>query len=328
MATQELPKGMKMFSAKVFGEDFPENVAVYGRDLAADSHMREWVPKLNPSYRFPKEKLTVVLNFLTQQWTGFTNDALHLVGPTGSGKTSLLEQVCARLDSPMVSVTGHERMEVAELISSITAINGSTMTVDGPLTMAMREGAVFVINEIDLMDPGTLTGLNDIIERGFVVIASTNELVRAAPGFAFVATSNTGGAGDEFASYVGTRILNVAFRDRFTTIRVDYMPKEEELAMLAQAMPDVDKTVFPVFVDTANLVRDAYKSGSGLSVPMSTRTLIRWVRHTVTYQGMAQKGVTPIFYALDLAIGNNLTEAERTSLHEMLKQTSGLSPTI
>lgn len=314
-------------SAKVFGHESPDvQIPAMEREKGSESEAR--IPDIDDGYEFDRNHLSVVNAFLNAAWTEGSREGLKIIGPTGSGKTSLFEQVCARLNVPVVSVTAHDRMEVPELISSIVAVEGSTLTVDGPLTQAMRNGWPFVLNEDDLLEPGTSTGLNDIIERGFVVVPSTNEVIKAAPGFAFVTTSNTGGAGDETGLYVSTKVQNLAFRDRFIKLVVDYMPAQKELALLKKKFQDVPDTALKGFIDVANMIRDAFKEGTGMDVTMSTRVLLRWIRLSCQFSGMASRGISPVHYAMDLALANGLSAGVYTSLHQMVEQVIGVPQTL
>jgi len=312
-------------SAQVFGAERPD-VPLTAMVRDGGSEHDAWIPSLDPEYHFQGDALSVTLTFLEMAWKTGPKEGLQYIGPTGSGKTSLIEQVCARLDVPMVSITANNRMEVADLVSSMVAAGGSTITVDGPLTMALRHGYVFVLNEVDLLDPGTTTGLNDILERGFVVVPGTNELVRAVPGFAFVVTSNTAGGGDEFGVYNGTQVQNLAFRDRFVKVIVGYMDDGAEVAMLEKAFPKIGRKMAETFVAVANMIRGAFTSGSGMDVTMSTRVLKRWVRDTTTYAGMAARGRTPVHFSLDLALANGTSPEVQEALHQMVTQAFGVGP--
>ena len=313
-------------SAKVFGAERPD-VQLMAVQIDPQSEHAEWVPKLDPDYHFAGDNLSVTLTYLQHCWTQGATEGLQYIGPTGSGKTSLIEQVCARLDAPMVSITANGRMEVADLISTIVAANGTTITVDGPLTMALRNGYVFVLNEVDLLDPSTTTGLNDILERAFVIVPGTNEIVRAAPGFAFVVTSNTAGAGDELGVHNGTQVQNLAFRDRFLKLYVDYMEDGAEVAMLCKAFPTLDRQAAETYVAVANMVRGAFMAGTGMDVTMSTRMLKRWVRLTTAYASMAARGKTPVHFAVDIALANGTSPEVSKSIHTMITQQFGVDVT-
>lgn len=326
-AVSVTPQGVKVVAmpATIFGDEMPEGVLVTGMDIQPGDERETFIPKVNPEYKFRRDKLREVLNFFLLAWQEGPSVGLHLKGPTGSGKTSLIEQVCARLRVPLVSYTCHERTEVQDLVSSVVVANGSTLTVDGPLTMAMRNGMPFLANELDAPAPGTLIGLNDIIERGMVVIPESGEVVKAAPGFVFIGTSNTGGQGDDMGVHAGTQIGNVAFWDRFVTTQVGYMDAKDEIELIQRAQPTIDKTAAKVFVDTANMIREAFVKGSGMSCPFSTRKVIQWLKLTAVYRGVSKEGISPPHMALDLVLGNNLSEGERVMLHQVFEQVSGIA---
>jgi cobaltochelatase CobS len=148
-------------------------------------------------------------------------DAFLLTGPTGSGKTSLVCQIAARLNWPVQSVTCHGRMELSDLIGQFILRDGNTAWVDGPLAVAMKEGQILILNEIDLMDPSELAGLNDVIEGQPLVIAQNGgDVVRPHPKFRVFATGNSAGAGDATGLYQGILRQNLAFLDRFQVIQV------------------------------------------------------------------------------------------------------------
>lgn len=309
----------------------PDQFIVHGVTLPAIPmevpeaiELADFIPEPKTHYVFSRDNLMVMLNFLRSVWTEGATEGLQLIGPTGSGKTSLPEQVLARLRVPLISVTGHDRLEVDDLIYQTVATGGSTITLDGPLTVAMRSGVPFLLNEIDLLDPGTLTGLNDILERGFVLIKQTNELVKARKGFCFIVTSNTAGGGDETGLYVGTRVQNLAFRDRFQKVVIGYPDPEVEKNILVGAFKIPDQ-VAESFVKVATMIRSAFEAGKGMDVTMSTRTLTRWVNLAVMYQEISKRGKTPVLYAVDLALANGTSPAVMTSIHEMITQVFGVS---
>lgn len=311
-----------------FGAEFPD-VQLVGMEFEAGDEMLAFVPKINENYVFNRDSLADVLNFLQECWTGGTQEAQMLMGPTGSGKTSLIQQVCARLGAPVMEVTGHGRLEIPQLLYSKIAVSGTTMTLDGPLTTAMSKGMPFIFNEIDLVEPDTLTGLNDVIEYQRIVIEDDGRLIEGEPGFAFFATCNTGGGGDETGMYSGTKVLNIAFRDRFRKVMVDYTDSDADLKLLTTLFPNIDAKLAAKFIAVTNLVRSAFKDGStGMEVPMSTRSLIRWVKMTSANSGQQAKGRSPVHYALDRALANGTGAGTYEALHQMVTQEFGVGPTI
>ncbi|OJY94356.1 MAG: hypothetical protein BGP25_05040 [Lysobacterales bacterium 63-13] len=311
-----------------FGAEFP-NVQLIGQQFEAGDPALNFVPKIDQNYTFDRDALADVLNYLQECWNGGTSEAQMLIGPTGSGKTSLIHQVCARLGAPVMDVTGHGRLEIPQLLYSKIAVDGTTMTLDGPLTAALAKGMVFLLNEIDLIEPETLTGLNDVLEYQRVVIEDDGRLVRAERGFAFIATCNTAGGGDDTGMYAGTKVQNIAFRDRFRKSLVDYRDEASELAVLQRLFPSIDQKLAEKFVKVANLVRNAFKDGStGMDVTLSLRTLIRWVKLTSANSGQQAKGRSPVHYALDRALAFGTSPGTYEALHQMVSQEFGVGPTI
>lgn len=91
-------------------------------------------------------------------------DPLYLYGPTGCGKTTLIKQLAARLNYPTFEVTGHGRLEFADLYGHISLQKGSMVYEYGPLPLAMRYGGILLINEADLFSPEVAVGLNGVLD--------------------------------------------------------------------------------------------------------------------------------------------------------------------
>ena len=194
------------------------------------------IPQRQDGYVFRADLLRDVLAFLHASG----GDGLFLTGPTGSGKTSLITQIAARLNWPVQSVTCHGRLELEALIGQFVLINGSTQYVHGPLSVAAREGHLLILNESDLMDPSELAGLNDLIEGQPLVIAENGgEVIRPHPQFRLLATGNSAGAGDGSGLYQGVLRQNLAFMDRFRVMYVDYPTVEVEQAVVQAAVPSL-----------------------------------------------------------------------------------------
>jgi cobaltochelatase CobS len=156
--------------AETFGIQAPPKMTVEG--FADGSHPK--IPAIQ-EYVFRKEPLRDVLAFLNVP----NGDGLYVTGPTGAGKTSLITQVAARLNWPVHAVTCHGRLELNDLLGQFTLVNGSMQFVHGPLAQAVRDGHILILNELDLMDPSELAGLNDIVEgQPLVIPQNGGEVIR------------------------------------------------------------------------------------------------------------------------------------------------------
>jgi cobaltochelatase CobS len=301
--------------AQVFGIPAPARMTVEG--FADDSHPK--IP-IQRDYVFRKESLRDVLAFLGNPH----GDGLYVTGPTGSGKTSLITQVAARLNWPVHAVTCHGRLELNDLIGQFTLINGSMQFVHGPLSQSVRDGHVLILNEIDLMDPSELAGLNDIIEgQPLVIPQNGGEVIRPHPKFRLVATGNSAGAGDPSGLYQGVLRQNLALLDRFRLIEIGYPEPEMEDAVLAKAVPAIPAPIREKMIRVANEVRKLFVGGDEgpgmLSVTMSTRGLLRWASLTVAFKGAPNA----LEYALDRALTLRAEPEQRLAIHRIAADVFG-----
>lgn len=301
--------------AETFGIPAPASMQVEGFCPTQNPY----VPVQKP-YVFRKDHLRDVLAFL-----GAANgDGLYLTGPTGSGKTSLLEQICARLHWGVNTVTGHGRLELNDLLGQYMLVDGGTMHwIDGPLTLAVRLGHVLLINEIDTVDPAELIGLNEIVEGKPLTIPQTGSIIQPHPKFRLVATGNSAGAGDQSGLYQGVLRQNLAFLDRFRLMEVGYPEPEDEMKLLADVVPNMPESVRASMIKVANQIRKVFvggQDGAGmLSVTLSTRGLVRWASLVATFKSAPNA----LAYSLDRALTFRAEPAEREAIHRIAKDVFG-----
>jgi hypothetical protein len=173
--------------ASTFNIPAPANLMIAGNQEPGP-----FVPALDPSYVFRKEMLRDVLAWLADPG----GEGLYLFGPTGCGKSSLICQIAARLNLPVARVNAHSRLELAELTGHFLLTGGSMHFAHGPLADALRDRHLFLLGELDLLDPATIAGLNTVLDGCALSIPETGEVIPPHPDFRFVATGNTSGLGD------------------------------------------------------------------------------------------------------------------------------------
>jgi cobaltochelatase CobS len=253
--------------------------------------------------------------------SGYKDGALFITGPKGIGKSRGIEQYYARLMKPVFRVTGHERMEVSDLLGNMTIRDGNTVFTYGPLTLAAMWGGVFLFDEADACPPEVLVGLHGILEMGdqFVIPENDSEVIPVKQGFRVIVTGNTAGSGDMNGDYAGTVIQNSATMDRFNFLEWDYPTPEAELEILNMSVNEGGKSrdlpipLLQRLIDAANLTRQ-----ESAVEPLSVRALIRWARKIRVY-GQSK----PLSYSLDRAFTYKLSQPQREEVYAVFKAAFG-----
>lgn len=284
-----------------------------------------YTPKEDPHYVFPPwvEDIEV--------WLLYGREPLYLFGPTGCGKTSCIKQVVQKLNYPVYEVTGHNRLEFPEMVGHHTVQQGSMRYEYGPLAMAMRCGGLFLLNEIDLLDPSTAAGLNSVLD-GYPLTIPENggELITPHPMFKFAATANSNGGSDHTGLYQGVLRQNLAFMDRFVLVEAMYLEEVTEMAILKSYVGrSIPEDVLAKLIRFANAVRKLFMGDGAedidtqIEVTFSTRTLIRWALLTLQFKELENRGVDVIGYALDRALGFRASSPSRLTLKELQQRIFG-----
>ena len=284
-----------------------------------------YTPAIDHNYISHESSRDMVVWFVSPQGA---QEPLYVFGPTGCGKTSCIKQLAARLNYPLFEVTGHGRLEFADLVGHLTVKDGNMTFEYGPLALAMRYGAIILLNEIDLTSPEIAAGLNSVLDGSPLCIAENGgEIIQPHPMFRFVATANTNGAGDDTGLYQGTQRQNLAWLDRFTICEVGYPAADVEKKLLAQRFPSLPETLCTTMVDYANEVRKLFmgEASTGnltntIEVTFSTRSLLRWGDLTLRFQPLAHQGIQPVTYALDRALAYRASRETRAMLHELAQR--------
>ncbi len=267
------PRARKTFSVKdTFGIDVPLTIEGYA---APD---RE-TPAVDPGYVFPKED---TLAFLLGLQMG---DRVLVHGHTGTGKTSLVEQVAARLHFNVVKINFDGGIGRDDLIGTHVVRGGEVVFQYGVLPRAYRdfEGCFVLFDEWDSISDECAFVLQRPLQKDdgkLLILENGGEVLPLPQGHHIIATANTCGQGDESGLYTtGTRVQNYAQLNRFgTTIKLGYLTAADEVAMLLKrfALHGFKKVEADLFVRIIGKVREGFAAGT-LSSPLSSRDLINWV---------------------------------------------------
>ena len=293
-----------------------------GRTIKGYDAVCPYCPQADPDYLFHESSRDVIVWFLEK------SDPLYVFGPTGSGKTSLIKELAARINYPVFEITGHSRLEFPDLVGHLSVRDGQMVFQYGPLSLALKYGGLFLLNEIDLLDPSTAAGLNSVLDGSPLCIPENGgEIISPHAMFRFAATANTNGASDETGLYQGALRQNLAFLDRFILCEVGYPQPDMETELLGRLTPELPIDLRTKMVEYAGEVRRLFvgqsgpnSSGQVLDVTFSTRTLIRWARLTIRFQPLARQGLSPLKHALDRALAFRATAENRTFLHELAQR--------
>lgn len=208
-----------------------------------------------------------------------------VTGPTGCGKTTMIMQAHIRNNKPIYRVNVTSETDEDSLMGGFRLKNGETVYQDGPVLEAMKNGATLLLDELDLALPNKILCLQSILEGEPYLVKRDNRIVHPADGFTVVATANTKMNGDASGSYIGTQIMNAAFRDRFPLIIEHRYPHAEEEIAIIEAVDKTHKTnlgkdFIAKLVEWAQKTRDDVDLEEDMDIqePITTRRLVDFVK--------------------------------------------------
>ena len=200
---------------------------------------------------------------------------IYISGPSGNGKTMMVEQVCADTGRQYVRAQISPETDEDDLIGGFRLINGETVFQKGPVIKAMEKGAILLIDEIDRAT-NKIMCLQGVLEGNPVLLKKTGEVITPAEGFNVIATANTKGRGSDDGRYSAASIIDDAFLERFVAA-IDQpfpAPNVEEKIVLAHMMKfdSVDKDFLKKLVAWSNVIRKTFEA-DGVDEVISTRRL-------------------------------------------------------
>ena len=201
---------------------------------------------------------------------------IFITGMSGNGKTLMVKEVAARTKREFVRANITIETDEDDLIGGFRLLNGETVWHDGPVVMAMKRGAVLLLDEIDLAS-NKIMCLQPILEGSSIYIKKIGKWVHPTPGFNVIATANTKGQGSDDGRFIGTNVMNESFLERFpVTIEQQYPTNKIEEKILINELAKNDK-VDGSFVENlikwADVIRKTFADG-GVDEIISTRRLV------------------------------------------------------
>lgn len=305
---------MEISAAQVFGIDGDFKCPAFGVG-------GEHVPKVDPSYCFDQQVTEAVL-------AGFAfNQRVMIQGRHGTGKSTHIEQVAARLNWSCIRVNldGHITRSDLTGRDAIVIEKGKQVTSfqEGLLPWSLRRPIALVFDEYDSARPEVMFVIQRVLEAdGKMTLLEKGEIVRPHPYFRLFATTNTTGLGDASGLYHGTRQLNQGQLDRWSIIaNLDYLAAEKEekivLSHLKKLNNKKGKKQVGQMVALAALTRQGFKNGD-ISTVMSPRTVIIWGENTAIFGNLEK--------AFRLTFLNRCDEEERATIAEYYQRCFNCEP--
>ena len=319
MATQNLAQTDKsalpdisISARQLFGLDTEFQVPAF-------SQRTELVPDVDDSYRFDHDTTMAIL-------AGFAfNRRVMIQGYHGTGKSTHIEQVAARLNWPCIRINLDSHISRIDLIGkdAIVLKDGKQITEyrEGLLPWALQHPTALVFDEYDAGRPDVMFVIQRVLEQsGKLTLLDQKRVIRPHAAFRLFATANTVGLGDTSGLYHGTQQINQGQMDRWSIVTtLNYLPHDNEVAIVLakskhfQSTPE-GRDVINKMVRVADLTRNAFMNGD-LSTVMSPRTVITWAENAAIFGDIG--------FAFRVTFLNKCDEMERTLVAEFFQRSFG-----
>lgn len=293
---------------EVFGFDTPMKV----KGFAEPS---DRVPDIDSTYKFDPDTTLAIL-------AGFAyNRRVMIQGYHGTGKSTHIEQVAARLNWPTVRVNLDSHISRIDLIGkdAIKLKDGKQVTEfqEGILPWALRTPTAIVFDEYDAGRADVMFVIQRVLETdGKLTLLDQNKVLTPNPSFRIFATANTVGLGDTTGLYHGTQQINQGQMDRWSLVAtLNYLSHDAEAAIVLAKCPhynsEAGRKTINHMVTVADLTRTAFMNGE-LSTLMSPRTVITWAQNAEIFRDVG--------YAFRLSFLNKCDELERQTVAEFYQR--------
>lgn len=276
---EENTPSKQVIAKKIFGVET-------GFKIPAFNKRSEHVPEIDESYQFDPTTTMAIL-------AGFAyNRRVMLQGYHGTGKSTHIEQVAARLNWPCIRINLDSHISRIDLVGrdAIVLREGKQVTEfqEGIIPWALQRPIALVFDEYDAGRPDVMFVIQRILEaQGKLTLLDQNRVIAPHPYFRIFATANTIGLGDATGLYHGTQPINQGQMDRWNIVStLNYLPAEREQAIVMGKLEEYDdpkaKKLVAAMVAMANLTRQGFINGD-ISTVMSPRTVISWAENATIF---------------------------------------------
>jgi cobaltochelatase CobS len=286
--------------------------------VPAFSQPAEHVPDVDEAYRFDHDTTLAIL-------AGFAyNRRVMICGYHGTGKSTHIEQVAARLNWPCIRINLDSHISRIDLVGkdAIVLRDGKQVTEyrEGLLPWALQNPTALVFDEYDAGRPDVMFVIQRVLEvEGKLTLLDQNRVIRPHPAFRLFSTANTVGLGDTSGLYHGTQQINQGQMDRWNIVAtLNYLPHDDEVNIVLAKAPSYDtdegrKTV-SAMVRLADLTRSGFINGD-ISTVMSPRTVITWAENARIFNDVA--------FGFKVTFLNKCDELERPIVAEYYQRCMG-----
>ena len=287
--------------------------------IPAFSKANDNVPAIDDSYHFDHDTTVAIL-------AGFTNNRRVMIqGYHGTGKSTHIEQVAARLNWPCVRINLDSHVSRIDLLGKdmIVLKDGKQITEykQGLLPWALQNPVALVFDEYDAGRPDVMFVIQRVLESdGRLTLLDQNTVISPHPAFRLFATANTIGLGDTTGLYHGSQQLNQAQLDRWNIVStLNYLPHDDEMKIMIMKYPSMDtdegRETIDAMVRLADLTRSGFINGD-ISTLMSPRTVLSWIENLQILNDRE--------FAFKLSFLNKCDEAERPAINEYYQRCFGI----
>lgn len=283
-----------------------------------NTNLQDLVPSIDENYIFNENVASSIL-------AGFIYGKKVMVhGLHGTGKSTHIEQIAARLNWPVIRVNFDGNLSRSDFLGRDYLVLREDKQImefrEGILPYAIQNPIALILDEYDAARPEFLFILQRLLEDGGkLLLVDENKVITPHPDFRIFATSNTIGSGDYLGIYAGTNEINQAQLDRWNIVTVmDYLPKEVEKNLINKKIPEILNIInhddYNKYFDLFELIRKSFKSGE-INYALSPRTIISWAENSVIFKNPIK--------ALFLSFIDRLTEEERILIAELYQRCFG-----